>query len=173
MFVDFRSLLYNKFVQVLLFVFVLNVGIFGLLWRLDVFVNTELYSSGLRFNLDWAKDYWYSRGMVWGFQMGCAMLSTISIIPHYRHSQEPRKFTKWLGFLLPTLAETYQVVALVFLTRVDFIVQNRLGNYGLILNFDWTVLYNPLSRTTFALMVTVLVALSIPAVRILRAFTSK
>ena len=46
MFVDFRSLLYNKFVQVLLFVFVLNVGIFGLLWRLDVFVNTDLYSSG-------------------------------------------------------------------------------------------------------------------------------
>ena len=92
---DFKGLLKDKFVQVLLFVFVLNVIIFGLLWRLDVFVNTDLYSSGLRFNLDWAKDYWYSRGMVWGFQVGCVMLSAISIIPHYRHSQEPRRFRKW------------------------------------------------------------------------------
>ena len=170
---DFKGLLKDKFVQVLLFVFVLNVIIFCLLWRLDIFVNTDLYSSGLRFNLDWAKDYWYNRGMVWGFQIGCVMLSAISIIPHYRHSQEPRRFRKWLGFLLPTLAGACQVVAIVFLTRVDYIVQNRLGDYGLILNFDWTAIYNLISATLFALMVTVLVALSIPVARTLGAFTSK
>ena len=169
----FKSFFANKFVQVLLFVFVLNVIIFGLLWRLDVFVNTDLYSSGLRFNLDWAKDYWYNRGMLWGFQVGCVALSFLAISPHYLHTQEHGRFAKWPGFLLPTLAGACQVVTIVFLSRVDYIVQNRLGDYGLILNFDWTAIYNPISATLFALMLTVLVALSIPVARTLGAFTSK
>ena len=94
----------NKFVQGLIFIIILNVTICGMLWRLDVFVNVDLYGSGLWFSLDWAKDYWYNSGLVWLFQVGCVTLSGLAIFPHYIYSLKSGGFSKWLGFLLPTLA---------------------------------------------------------------------
>ncbi len=161
-FVNFGSLVKNGFVRVLLFIVILNLVLFGLLWRLDVFVNVDFYSSGLRFSLDWAQDYWHNRGILWGVQIGCTVLAALSILPHHLRNQKPGKFTRVLCFFLPVIAGIYQVVSIVFLIRVNNIVQNRLGNFGLILNFNWDMLYNPVSATTLALMVTVLFSLAIP-----------
>ena len=100
---DFKGLLKDKFVLVLLFVIALNVACFGLVWRLDVFVNGDLYDFGLIMSSEWANDYWYSANMLWTFLAGATALAALSIIPHYMHSKEPSKFSKRLGFLLPPL----------------------------------------------------------------------
>ena len=128
---DFKSVLKNKFVLVLLFVIVLNVVAFVLVWRLDVFVNGDLYDFGLIMSSEWAKNYWYSAKMLWTFLAGTAALAALSIIPHYLHSKEPSKFSKWLGFLLPSAAIVYQGMCIVLITQIDSIVQNRLYDYGL------------------------------------------
>ena len=164
---DFKGLLKDKYVLVLLFVIVLNVVVFGLVWRLDVFVNGDLYDFGLIMSSDWANDYWYSAKMLWTFLAGATALVALSIIPHYMHSKEPSRFSKWIGFLLPSVAFVYQGLCIVFLTQIDSIVQNRLHDFGLPVNFDWTTTYAPISTAAFMLMVVALLALIIPAMRTL------
>ena len=163
----FKGLLKDKFVLVLLFVIILNVVVFGLVWRLDVFVNEDLYDYGLQFSANWANDYWYNAKMLWTFLAGTTVLAVLSIIPHYTHSKEPSGFSKWFGFLLPSVAFVYQGLCIVFLTQIDSIVQNRLYDYGLSGNFDWTTTYNPISAIAFALMVIALLTLIVPAMRTL------
>ena len=160
-------MLKNKFVLVLLFVILLNVVAFGLVWRLDVFVNGDLYDYGLIMSSKWAYDYWYSANMLWTFLAGATALAALSIIPHYLHSKEPSKYSKWLGLLLPTVAFVYQGLCIVFLTQISSIVQHRLYEYGLPVNFDWTTTYAPINTAAFALMVLALLALIIPANRTL------
>lgn len=152
-------------VQLLLFVILLNVVIFILLWRFDVFVNSELYNFGLVFSYDWASDYWHYNGMVWGFQIGSGILVGLSIIPQHQLSVKPNKTSKYLGFLLPTLAIFYQSISLYFLWQIDSLVQKNLVDFGLIFDAAWTVTYNPYIASTFALMVTSLIALIIPTIR--------
>ena len=164
---DFKSLLKNKFVLVLLFVIVLNVVVFGLVWRLDVFVNGDLYDFGLIMNSDWANDYWYNAKMLWTFLAGATALVALSIIPHYLHSKEPSGFSKWFGFLLPSVGFVYQRLCIVFLTQIDYLVRNRLYDYGLPVNFDWATTYVPMNTAAFALMVVALLTLIIPAMRTL------
>ena len=164
---DFKSVLKNKFVLVLLFVIVLNVVAFGLVWRLDVFVNGYLYDFGLIMSSEWSKDYWYSAKMLWTFLAGATALAVLSIIPHYMHGKEPSRFSKWLGFLLPSVAFVYQGLCIVFLMQIDSIVQNRLYDYGLPVNFDWTSTYAPINTAAFAIMVVALLTLIIPAMRTL------
>ena len=164
---DFKGLLKNKFVLVLLFVIILNVIAFVLVWRLDVFVNGDLYDFGLIMSAEWANDYWYNAKMLWTFLAGTTTLVALSIIPHYTHSKEPNKYSKWLGFLLPSVAFVYQGLCIVFLTQISSIVQNRLYDYGLPVNFDLATTYAPLNTAAFALMVLALLALIIPAMRTL------
>jgi hypothetical protein len=70
---DFKGLLRDRFVQVLFFVIVLDVITFVLLWQLDLFVNGTLYDFGLQFSYDWAADYWYFTGLLWGFLIGSTL----------------------------------------------------------------------------------------------------
>lgn len=164
---DFKELIKDRIVQVLLFVVILNVAILVLLWRLDMFVNGDLYNFGLTFSADWAVDYWYYNGLLWAFQGGSAALAVLSIWPHTLHSKKPSSFSKWVGFLLPTLAIVYQGLCIAFLTSINTIVYGRLYDYGLNPNYNWATTYNPISTTTLALMIVALIALVIPAIRTL------
>jgi hypothetical protein len=160
-------MLKDKIVLVLLFVIVLNVITFVLLWRLDVFVNGDLYDYGLVFSQDWAADYWYFNGLLWGFLIGAVALSALSIIPHRQHSIKPNKTTKILGFLLPTLAIVYLGLSVWSLTQLNYIVENRLYEFGLIPNFPWSMIYNLINTTALALLVVAPIVLLIPTIRIL------
>ena len=164
---NFARLLKDRFVLVLLFVMVLNIVAFGLVWRLDVFVNGDLYDFGLIMNSEWANDYWYNAKMLWTFLAGTTALVALSIIPHYMHSKEPSSVSKWLGFLLPSVAFVYQGLCIVFLTQIDSIVQNRLTDYGIPVNFNWATKYAPINTAAFALMVVALLTLILPAMRTL------
>ena len=161
---DFKGLLKNRIIQVLLFVIILNAVVFVLLWRLDTIVNADLYNFGLTFSGDWAADYWYYSGMLWAFQLGVATLAVLSIWPHYLHIKKPSSFSKWTGFLLPGLAVVYQALCMGFLANINSIVYNRLYDFGLFPNYDWAITYNPVSTTGLALMIVALVALVIPAI---------
>lgn len=162
-----KSLLKNRITQILLFAIILNVIVLVLIWRLDLFVHTDLYDFGLTFSSDWAADYWYYNGMLWAFQAGSTALAVMSIWSHYQYSKKPSSLSKWTGFLLPGLAIVYQVLSIVFLTNINNIVLNRLYDFGVLPNYDWAITYNPISTTSLVLMVVALVALIIPAIRTL------
>lgn len=164
---NINGVLRNKIVQVLLFVVVLDVITFVLLWQLDLYVNLTLYDFGLQFSFDWASDYWRYNGLLWGFLLGSMALSVLSIIPHYQFSQKPSKISKVFGFLLPFLAIIYLSLSIWSLRQIDTILQNRLIEFGLPLNFDWGSSYNPLSASALVLMIVSLIALIIPAIRTL------
>ena len=164
---DFKGLFKDRIVQVLLFAVVLNVVCCVLVWRFNVFVHGDLYNYGLIFSLEWAQDFWYSNMMLWVFLIGATALTVLSIIPHRQHSIKPGKTTKWLGFLLPSIAIVYQGLSIMYFWQMCDIVQNRLIDYGLASSLEWTSTYNSLSATTFALMAFVLIVLIIPAIRTL------
>ena len=164
---DLKSLLKDKFVLVLLFVIVLNFVVFVLVWRLDVFVNGDLYDFGLIMNVEWANDYWHNARLLWAFLAGSTALTAASIIPHYNHSQEPSKYSKMFGFLLPTIAIIYQVLCVMYLMQIGSIVQNRLIDFGVPANYNWDTFYNPVSTTALVFMAVAMLALIIPAMRTL------
>ncbi len=164
---DFKGLLKDRIVQVLLLVIILNVACFFLIWQLNIFVHGDLYDYGLIFSHDWAQDIWYYNILLWVFLEGATVLAALSIIPHYQHSQKPSKTTKILGFLLPTIAIIYQALSIWSLTQINSIVQNRLYDFGIPNNIYWSSTYNPLSSTALALMAVALIVLIIPAIRTL------
>ena len=164
---DPKNLLNHKTVLVLLFIIALNIISLVLVWRLDVFVNKDLYDFGLMFSLDWANDYWYYTSMLWSFLTGAIALSALSIIPHVQHSRQPNKTTKILTFLLPTLAIIYQTISVFFLWQINDIVQYRLPYFGVPNNLEWSTTYNPIITIALVLMTIALVALIIPALRTL------
>ncbi len=162
-----KSILGDRVVQVLLFIIFLIVATFVLLWRLDVFVNGDLYDFGLIFSFDWATDYWYFNGLLWGFLGGAAILSVLSIIPQHQYSNKPGKINKILGSFLPILSITYVVVSIWCLTQINVIVHDRLFDFGLSQNFNWAVTYNTFSSASMALLFIILIATLIPAIRTL------
>ena len=170
---DFRSLLNYKTVLILLIVVALNVAVFVLLWRLDIFVNSDLYGYGLVFSYSWGDSYWYYNQLTWTFLTGAAALAACSIIPHYLHSRRPSGFSKTFGFLLPTAALIYQVLSLFFLNQVNFVVRYTLYQYGLSVTFDWTAAYDLIYGASFVLMTLSLLLLIIPAVRSLELIKVK
>ena len=164
---DSKSLLKHLIVLALLVVVILNAIAFVLVWRLDVFIHDDLYDFGLIMNFDWANDYWYNAKTLWTFIAGTVAMAIASIIPHYIHHQKSSKITKILGFLLPTLASICQAISIFYLWQIDFLVHNRLIEFGIPINFDWDVLYNPLSTTALTVMATALATLIISAIVIL------
>ena len=149
---DFKSLLIHLIVLALLVVVILNSIAFVSVWRLDVFVHDDLYDFGLIISFDWANDYWYNARLLWTFIVGTVALAVASIIPQYMRSQKHYKTTKILGFLLPTLASICQGISIFFLWQINSIVKNRLFEFGVPPNFDWNVLYNPLSEKALIFM---------------------
>ena len=97
-------------------------------------------------------DFWYYSMMLWTFNIGAALLSLLSIIPHYVHSQKPSKTTKWLGFLLPAVGGLYLALSAWFLYRMDWIVQNTMLEYGLVYSAQWSSIYYSYSTPAFVLM---------------------
>ena len=165
---DFKGLLKNRSIFVLLFVITVNIGAFILVVRIDSFVNVGLYDFGLEFSLDWANDYWYFAKLLWVFQGGCCLLAVLSLWPHSLQIKKRDSFSVWAGVLLPSLAFIYQALSIVFLVGIDNIVYNRLYSFGLNPNYDWSLAYNPIRTPTLALMVIALIALMIPVIRMLK-----
>lgn len=150
---------------VLLFVVAVNLVVFVFVWRLDGFVHGDLYAYGLVFSRDWADEYWNCSWMLWIFLGGATVLAAISIIPHFLHSKEPSRFSKWTGFLLSIVALVYQGIGIMYLNQINGIVWNKLYDYGVRYDIAWSATYNPISMPALALMVIALLALIIPAVR--------
>jgi hypothetical protein len=164
---DFEKLLEYKTVLVLLCILILNVIVMFLLQGLDHFVHSDLYGYGLIFSYDWANPYWYNNMMLWTCLGGATALAAASIIPHYLHSSKPSPFSKLTGFLLPTLALTFQGLGIFFLTQINSIVWSGLYDYGVQYDINWATTYNPVSMPALTLMVVAFLVLIIPAVRAL------
>lgn len=165
---DIKGLLKDRIVQFLIFVVVLNIICFVLIWRLNIFVHGDLYEYGLIFSCDWADDFYFNNINLWVFLEGATALILFSIIPHRQHSTHPSKFTKWTGFLLPSIAIIYQALSIMFLSQTNNIVYNQLYDFGLNPNYNWATTYNPISSTAIALILVGIIALIIPAIRTLQ-----
>ena len=157
----------DRGIQLLLLVVVLNVLAYVLLWSLDLYVNTDLYDYGLEFSYDWAANYWYNNGMGWGLLASSTALASLSLIPHYIYIKEHSRFSKGVGFLLPTVAIVYQVLGIFFLFEVNNIVKNQLYDFGLKPNYTWISTVNDFNLAIMILMIIALLALIISTIRIL------
>jgi hypothetical protein len=164
----FKGLLNHKTVLVLLFVVVVNLVAAVLVWRLDLFVHSDLYEYGLVYSLGWADPYWYCTAMLWAFLGGATALAVAAIVPHHLHSQKISGFSALTGFFLPFLAIIYQGISVFFLSQKNSMVWNALYDYGLRYDVEWATTYNLISLPTLALMVIALVTLIIPFVRAVR-----
>lgn len=166
------DVLKDRVVQVLLLVIVLNLVAFVLLWRLDLFVHNDLYDYGLEFSYDWIKDYWYNNQMGWGLLAGSIAIAALMFIPKYIYSQEQTGFSRFVGFLLSSLALVYQGLSIFFLWQVGNIVQSQLYNFGLIPNPSWIFLVNDFNSAILIVMFAGLVALVVPATKNLAIINS-
>ena len=151
----------------MLFVVIANLGVFVLLGRLDGFLHIELYSYGLIFNSDWANEYWRLNGMLWTFLAGATVFTAVSMVLHYFHSKNPSRLSKWAGFFVPIIAIIYQAISIMYLNQINDVVWNKLYDYGVRYDIDWSATYNPISMPALTLMVVALLALIIPAIRTL------
>jgi hypothetical protein len=165
---SFKGVLNYKTLLVLLLVVLVNLVAAVLVWRLDLFVHSDLYEYGLVYSLGWADSYWYCTAMIWALLGGATALAVAAIIPHYLHSQKISGFSVWMGFILPVLAIIYQGISVFFLSQKNSMVWNALSDYGLRYDVEWATTYNLISLSALALMVTALVALIIPIVRVVR-----
>ena len=164
---DLKSLLNYKTLFFLLFVVATNLVVFVLLGRLDGFVHVDLYGYGLNFNGDWANEYWQLNGLLWTFLAGATVFTAVSMVLHYFHSKKPSRLSKWAGFFVPIIAIVYQVISIMYLNQINGLVWNKLYDYGVRYDIDWSATYNPISMPALTLMVVALLALIIPAIRTL------
>lgn len=162
----------DRVLQAFLLVIVFNIIAFILLWRLDLFVHTELYNYGLEFSFEWAVDYWYNNGMGWALLGGATILSLLSLIPNYIYNQEHSRFSRYVGFLLSTLAIAYQGLSIFFLWQVSNIVQTNLYNFGLIPHYSWISTVKDLNSTILITMFIGFGALIVPSTRNWEIFTT-
>lgn len=162
-----RNLLELKTVVVLLVILVLNGIAFFYLLQMDSFVHKDLYSYGLVFNYAWANEYWRCNQLAWTFLWGATALVAFSIVPHYMYSEERSRFSKTVGFFLPTFALAYQVLSIFFLSQTGSVVLNTLNLQGIADTIDLTLVYDPVVGTAFALMGIAVVMLFIPMIRAL------
>jgi hypothetical protein len=161
------GLLNYKTLFVLLFVVVLNVGVFVLLWQLDVFVHVELYNYGLIFSYDWAEVVWHNNWSCWTFIVGATGFVVFAMTPHYLQSkmQESSRLLAIAGFVLSASAMVFEALTIFYLTQLNSVVRTSLYNFGIPSSFDWSVTYEPLMGAAYALTTISLVTLIIPAVR--------
>jgi hypothetical protein len=164
---ELRNLLRYKTIIVLLVIIVVNAIAMSLLLRIDSFVNVDLYTYGLTFNLQWADKYWHNNIMLWTFIEAATAIAITAIVPHFLHSRAPSRFSRLTGFFLPVLSSVFQAVGVFFLNQVNNIVWNDLYDYGVQYNIDWATTYNPISMLALALMVIALLMMILPAVRAL------
>jgi hypothetical protein len=120
--------------------------------RLDRVVHGDLYKYGLRFDPEWAIQYWaYSRLMMSFLAVGMLMtcISVAFILFHARTwSTRPRFFI----CLLPIVGIVMTGFSALFFNRLDHIVHSALYNYGLRFDTDWAMPYWNFSYLTLSLM---------------------
>ncbi len=156
-----------KTVIVLITIIVLSSLAFLVVLRIDSFVHEDLYSYGLQFDLLWANDYWFNKNLLLTFITGATVLSALSMLPHFDHSNKPTTFSKWAGNFVPIVAAIYMVLSISFFLRIDDIIKNTLPQYGVSLSYLWTAEYWNLNTSLVTLMITSLLLLIIPTIRTL------
>ena len=162
----------DRVFQVFLLVILFNIIAFVFLWQLDLFVHSELYNYGLEFNFEWAANYWYNNGMGWTLLGGASILALLSFIPHYIYNHEHSRFSRYVSFLLSTLAITYQGLSIYFLLQVNNIVQTNLYDFGLIPHYSWISTIKDLNSIILITMLIGLGALIVPSTRNWEIFAS-
>jgi len=164
------GLLNHKAVLVLLFVVVMNVIVFVLLEQLNFFIHGDLYNYGLIFSYEWATGIWQNSLSCWAFIIGATAFAAFAMVPHYIFGKElePSPFSVMTSFILPVLALIYEGLSIFFLSQIDSIVRNSLYDFGITSVFDWSVTYEPVILTAYALMTISLLTLIVPALRALK-----
>ena len=156
-----------KTVLILLFVVVVNLIVDFLVWQLDFFVHSALYSYGLVYSHDWANPYWHYTSGLWAFLGGATVFAAAAIAPHYLHSRKISRFSTWTGFFLSILALIYEGLGIFYLNQKNFIVWNMLNDFGLLYDVEWTATYSIMSLAALALMITAIISLIVPTIRAL------
>ncbi len=148
----------------LLFVVVINLAVAALVSRLDLFVQSDLYSYGLVYNIGWVVPYWYDAKMFWALLGGASAFAAAAIVPQCMHRRKIRRLATLTGFFLPIFAFVFQGIGLFYLNQKNSLVWNTLRDYGVEYEATWTTAYNLFSMPVVVLMVIALLALTIPAI---------
>jgi len=120
--------------------------------RLDRVVHGDLYRYGLRFDHEWADQYWaYSRFVISFLVVGMLVtcISVAFILFHARTwSTHPRLFI----CLLPIAGIVMTGFSTLFFNCLDHIVHSDLYNYGLRFDTEWAIPYWNFSYLMLSLM---------------------
>jgi hypothetical protein len=153
--------------MVLVAITVLNAIAMSLLFRVDSFVNVDLYSYGLIFSYQWADEYWHNNLMLWTFIGASTAMALTAIVPHFLYSRAPSRFSRMAGFFLPAISIAFQAVSIFFFYQINNIVWSGLYDFGVQYNIDWATTYNPISMPPLTIMVVSLLMMILPLVRAL------
>jgi hypothetical protein len=120
--------------------------------RLNRVVHGDLYRYGLRFDPEWATQYWtYSRFVISFLAVGMLVTGiSVAFIPFHARtwSTHPRLFI----CPLPIVGVLMTGFSALFFNRLDHIVHSDLYKYGLRFDTEWAMPYWNFSYLILSLM---------------------
>ena len=108
-----------------------------LLGFLDSVVHGDLYSHGLVFSYEWASNYWAYSDLLRTFFVASIIFAIIAIITIIIQIASHKTSIKYISSSFLLINIFFMLFCFVLLTRIDFIVNNTLYNFGLQFSYDW------------------------------------
>lgn len=120
-------------------IIIINVIAIFIFRQIDTLINGELYNYGLQFDTHWATEYWrYSNLLPQLLIFGAISAGFSAILLLLKRKNSTARF---LPYLFLTSAAVTNSVAIYYFTRVDFLVNNTLYEYGLRYSLSWATPY--------------------------------
>ena len=119
--------------------------------QIDTLINSELYTYGLQFNINWATEYWsYSNLifplLIFGVISASFSVAILALLKRKIDNFQFIPFLSLIGLAVANSMTTY------YFTRVDFLVNNTLYDYGLQFSLNWITPYQANMRIASALV---------------------
>jgi len=109
---------------------------------LDQVVHGDLYRYGLLFNYQWAGQYWtYSRLMMSSLTVAVVVIGVLAMSTLVHVHMSKNDLPKSDSFLLLVVGIVMTLLSAFFFSRLNYVVQNDLYNYGLQFSYEWADRY--------------------------------
>jgi len=121
--------------------------------RLDQVVHVDLYRYGLQFNYEWAERYWTYSRFITGFLLTSVavigLLFVFLIVQKGTREIARKRFVSCLLLLIGIAATGFSAY---FFSKLDYVVNNDLYNYGLQFSSEWATQYWTYARLMLTLL---------------------
>jgi hypothetical protein len=128
-------------ILLLMFVAIIDTFTLALFKQVDSIVNVDLYKFGLQYSLNWAKNY---SSIVTSFEL--VILISISLIPLVVGSfvikrEKNKTFISIFGSAVLFIQIVLNIFSSYIFTRLDYLINHDLYNFGLRFNNTWASVY--------------------------------